>query len=195
MTGRTQDPRGASIRAMATSWGVWSSAARERAQGERPACAALPPQAVAALIVWLAAAPAELVLNEAIISPWRSRAGPGQGPAHLVCHRATTACVLMVRSGKLGAIAYHFLRAGRDQPVLLPPDLRDWLPTAGEGRVAEGWWRQDNEAETVKRALSLFVMAPLLRRPPRAAAAPPAPPTRFGREKGRTGTSPRWAAA
>src|SRR5919199_6727022 len=25
-------------------------------------------------------------------------------------------------------MAYHFLRGDRDQPFLLPPDLRDWLP-------------------------------------------------------------------
>jgi transposase len=25
-------------------------------------------------------------------------------------------------------MAYNFLRGGRDQPFLLPPDLRDWLP-------------------------------------------------------------------
>src|SRR4029434_3239240 len=26
-------------------------------------------------------------------------------------------------------MAYNFMRAHRDQPFLLPPDLRDWLPT------------------------------------------------------------------
>jgi hypothetical protein len=30
-------------------------------------------------------------------------------------------------------MAYTFLRAARDQPFLLPPDLRDWLP---EGHLA-----------------------------------------------------------
>jgi hypothetical protein len=30
-------------------------------------------------------------------------------------------------------MAYNFLRAERDQPFLLPPDLRDWLP---EGHLA-----------------------------------------------------------
>jgi len=63
--------------AMATSWGVWSPAERERAQGERPpARRALPPQEVAALIVWLAAAPAELVLNEAVVSPLEEQGWP-----------------------------------------------------------------------------------------------------------------------
>jgi hypothetical protein len=27
------------------------------------------------------------------------------------------------------AMAYNFLRGDRDQPFLLPPDQRDWLPT------------------------------------------------------------------
>jgi hypothetical protein len=27
-------------------------------------------------------------------------------------------------------MAYNFLRGDRDQPFLLPPDLRDWLPVA-----------------------------------------------------------------
>jgi hypothetical protein len=30
-------------------------------------------------------------------------------------------------------MAYNFLRGDRDQPFLLPPDLRDWLP---EGHLA-----------------------------------------------------------
>jgi NAD(P)-dependent dehydrogenase (short-subunit alcohol dehydrogenase family) len=63
--------------AMATSWGVWSPTAREGAQGERPpARRALPPQQVAELIVWLAAAPAELVLNEAVVSPLEEQGWP-----------------------------------------------------------------------------------------------------------------------
>jgi NAD(P)-dependent dehydrogenase (short-subunit alcohol dehydrogenase family) len=63
--------------AMATSWGVWSPAARGTARGERaPATRALPPQEVAALIVWIAAAPAELVLNEAIVSPLEEQGWP-----------------------------------------------------------------------------------------------------------------------
>jgi NAD(P)-dependent dehydrogenase (short-subunit alcohol dehydrogenase family) len=63
--------------AMATSWGVWSPAARERARATRPtARKALLPQEVAALIVWLAAAPAELVLNEAVVSPLEEQGWP-----------------------------------------------------------------------------------------------------------------------
>ncbi len=30
-------------------------------------------------------------------------------------------------------MAYNFLRGNRDQPFLVPPDLRDWLP---EGHLA-----------------------------------------------------------
>lgn len=56
---------------MATGWGsAWASA--ERATEERvspPATSALPPEDVAALIVWMASAPDALVLNEAIVSP------------------------------------------------------------------------------------------------------------------------------
>jgi NAD(P)-dependent dehydrogenase (short-subunit alcohol dehydrogenase family) len=63
--------------AMATSWGVWSPAAREQARAERPpASNALPPQEVAALVVWIAAAPPELVLNEAIVSPLDEQGWP-----------------------------------------------------------------------------------------------------------------------
>jgi transposase len=35
-------------------------------------------------------------------------------------------------------MAYNFLRGDRDQPFLLPPDLRDWLP---EGHLA--WFVRD----------------------------------------------------
>jgi 3-oxoacyl-[acyl-carrier protein] reductase len=63
--------------AMATSWGVWSPAAREAVGDDRPPPRqALPPQEVAALIVWIAAAPAELVLNEAILSPLEEQGWP-----------------------------------------------------------------------------------------------------------------------
>jgi NAD(P)-dependent dehydrogenase (short-subunit alcohol dehydrogenase family) len=63
--------------AMATSWGVWSPAERERAPEERPpARTALPPQEVAALVVWLVAAPVELVVNEAVVSPLEEQGWP-----------------------------------------------------------------------------------------------------------------------
>ena len=63
--------------AMATSWGVWSPDEREQAQGGRPpASKALPPQEVAALVVWIATAPAELVLNEAVVSPLEEQGWP-----------------------------------------------------------------------------------------------------------------------
>ena len=55
---------------MATQWGTFS---REHRLAERrelpPATKALPPDGVADLIVWIASAPPELVLNEAIVSP------------------------------------------------------------------------------------------------------------------------------
>ena len=63
--------------AMATHWGTWS--AEERAAGERDMAGprqALPPERVADLIAWIAAAPAELVLNETIVSPLDERGWP-----------------------------------------------------------------------------------------------------------------------
>ncbi len=55
---------------MATNWGAWSPATRESAPHEAPPPSkALPPSEVAVLLVWIAAAPSELVLNEAIVSP------------------------------------------------------------------------------------------------------------------------------
>ncbi len=55
---------------MATIWGTWSAADRDDQPHELPPpTQALPPANVAALIVWIAAAPRELVLNEAIVSP------------------------------------------------------------------------------------------------------------------------------
>jgi NADP-dependent 3-hydroxy acid dehydrogenase YdfG len=62
---------------MATHWGAWSSTQRV-ASGEElpPVTKALPPAEVASLIVWIAAAPPELVLNEAIISPLEEEGWP-----------------------------------------------------------------------------------------------------------------------
>lgn len=56
--------------AMATAWGVWDSAQRESSVGsDLSANEALPAGEVADLIAWIAAAPANLVLNEATITP------------------------------------------------------------------------------------------------------------------------------
>jgi NADP-dependent 3-hydroxy acid dehydrogenase YdfG len=60
--------------AMATHWGTWS--AEERGASERTADSprdALPPETVANLIAWIATAPPELVINEAIVSPLDER--------------------------------------------------------------------------------------------------------------------------
>ena len=54
---------------MATNWGVWSSDERQEGAPAVPPTQALSPADVAALIVWIAAAPPELVLNEAVVSP------------------------------------------------------------------------------------------------------------------------------
>jgi hypothetical protein len=36
-------------------------------------------------------------------------------------------------------MAYNFLRGDRDQPFVLPPDLRDWLP-GGTGPGSSWTW-------------------------------------------------------
>lgn len=55
---------------MAVNWGTWSSAERHADQREpQSPTKALPPNDVASLIIWIAAAPAELVLNEVVVSP------------------------------------------------------------------------------------------------------------------------------
>ena len=54
---------------MATHWGVWSPEQRGDERPTPPPTQALPPAEVAALIVWIAAAPPALVLNEAVVSP------------------------------------------------------------------------------------------------------------------------------
>jgi NADP-dependent 3-hydroxy acid dehydrogenase YdfG len=63
--------------AMATHWGTWS--ADQRGSGEpNPDTPrrALPPEMVADLIAWIATAPPELVLNEAIVSPLDEQGWP-----------------------------------------------------------------------------------------------------------------------
>ncbi len=63
--------------AMATSWGTWTSQDRRNEQHQPPpATQALPPHDVAALLVWIAAAPPDLVLNEAIVSPLQEQGWP-----------------------------------------------------------------------------------------------------------------------
>jgi NADP-dependent 3-hydroxy acid dehydrogenase YdfG len=55
--------------AMATHWGTWSA---EERRAERPtsnAREALPPETVAAFIAWIATAPPEMVLDEAVVTP------------------------------------------------------------------------------------------------------------------------------
>jgi NADP-dependent 3-hydroxy acid dehydrogenase YdfG len=62
--------------AMATRWGTWSTderGAEPKAGNPRDA---LPPETVADLIAWIAAAPPELVLNETIVSPLDEQGWP-----------------------------------------------------------------------------------------------------------------------
>jgi NAD(P)-dependent dehydrogenase (short-subunit alcohol dehydrogenase family) len=62
---------------MATHWGTWSSSERgSKPEEAPPVTKALPPAEVASLIIWIAAAPAELVLNEVIISPLQEEGWP-----------------------------------------------------------------------------------------------------------------------
>ncbi len=62
---------------MATNWGTWSSAERQAEKREpESSTRALPPADVAALIVWIATAPPQLVLNEAIVSPLEEEGWP-----------------------------------------------------------------------------------------------------------------------
>ena len=62
---------------MATNWGDLSQPKSSQRQGDSlPATRALPPSEVAALIVWIAAAPKELVLNEVIIAPLQETGWP-----------------------------------------------------------------------------------------------------------------------
>lgn len=61
---------------MATSWGTWSPESRSVPRPEVPATRALPPEDVANLIVWIATAPPELVLNEAVVTPLEEQGWP-----------------------------------------------------------------------------------------------------------------------
>ena len=62
--------------AMATNWGVWQQKERQRAESLPRPADALPPADVAALIVWIASAPPEVVLNEAIVTPLQEYGWP-----------------------------------------------------------------------------------------------------------------------
>ena len=63
--------------AMATSWGAWTQADRSTNPRNLPEPSdALPPAEVADLIVWIASAPRELVLNEVIVTPLRETGWP-----------------------------------------------------------------------------------------------------------------------
>ena len=62
--------------AMATHWGTWSAedrAAEHRASKPRDA---LPPETVAEFIAWIATAPPELVLDDAIVTPLNEQGYP-----------------------------------------------------------------------------------------------------------------------
>ncbi len=62
---------------MATSWGVWSPEERHaRTVRPLPPSDALPPREVAELVVWLASAPPELVLSEAVVTPLQETGWP-----------------------------------------------------------------------------------------------------------------------
>jgi NAD(P)-dependent dehydrogenase (short-subunit alcohol dehydrogenase family) len=62
---------------MATGWGAWSADERHAPPREPPpATQSLPPEVLAALIVWIAAAPKELVLNEVIATPLEEQGWP-----------------------------------------------------------------------------------------------------------------------
>jgi NAD(P)-dependent dehydrogenase (short-subunit alcohol dehydrogenase family) len=62
---------------MATNWGVWSPGERSASprQAPRPT-QSLPPDRVAALVVWILTAPPEVVLNEAIVTPLEETGWP-----------------------------------------------------------------------------------------------------------------------
>jgi len=61
--------------AMATHWGTWSPANRDRPRHTTPEDA-LPPEDVANYIAWLILAPAHLVVTEAVVAPIRERGWP-----------------------------------------------------------------------------------------------------------------------
>ena len=62
--------------AMDTSWGVWSPEERRGAAAPTVPAEALPPDQVAELITWIAAAPPGLVLNEVTVTPLLEQGWP-----------------------------------------------------------------------------------------------------------------------
>ncbi len=62
--------------AMDTSWGVWSPEGRNDASSLAATRNALPPEHVARLITWIAAAPPDLVLNEVTVTPLMENGWP-----------------------------------------------------------------------------------------------------------------------
>ena len=62
--------------AMDTSWGLWSPEERGGPGQPTEPADALPPQQVAELIAWIAAAPPGLVLNEVTVTPLLEQAWP-----------------------------------------------------------------------------------------------------------------------
>jgi NAD(P)-dependent dehydrogenase (short-subunit alcohol dehydrogenase family) len=64
--------------AMTTSWGVWDAAERTTSGrgSDRPADESLPPEQVADLIAWIAAAPAGLVLPQVTVTPLHEQGWP-----------------------------------------------------------------------------------------------------------------------
>lgn len=62
--------------AMDTSWGLWTPEQRSGAGQPTAPADALPPEDVAELIAWIAAAPPEVVLNEVTITPLLEQGWP-----------------------------------------------------------------------------------------------------------------------
>jgi NADP-dependent 3-hydroxy acid dehydrogenase YdfG len=62
--------------AMATHWGAWSAEERLGESTARSPREALPPATVAAFLAWIATAPPELVLDEAIVTPLNEQGYP-----------------------------------------------------------------------------------------------------------------------
>ena len=61
---------------MATQWGTCSAEERREERPTRSPADALPPETVAEFIAWIAAAPAHLVLDEAIVTPLKEQGYP-----------------------------------------------------------------------------------------------------------------------